>query len=136
MAKEVQKLGEANLLYDGKVYENIPILEVKSESTWKGKTRRSLYYTTAPIEALKLSADRIRLYLMGGMDRDFEQVIKPFFEGEPLSFDNLKRKNGGTFSATYQFHPERVPDFLEKPVYQGTLEFYNESEDDDAFHGF
>lgn len=116
-------VGKANVKIGEAVYEDIEIAHITATSEYQGKTRVSEYYTTAPIPEAGIKPTDIRLYGRKGMNEDFDSTIKPFFEGETVTLQGLVTKAGKTYKGDFIFDATAVPEYLDKPIFKGVLDF-------------
>ena len=113
----MEQVGVSNVLYQGAIYPRIPIYYVERPG------RRKSFYTTGPFE--EVVPEQIRLYPRQRMSLDFDKVIRPLFEGQPVYLDGLDKRSGGEFGQLFKFISDKVPYYLEKPYLTGSLEFYD-----------
>lgn len=114
-------VGYATITYQGAVYPDCPIYYIKRSSA-----RKSFY---SPEGVGDLPLKKIRLYLRRKMSNNFNNVIKPLFEGQPVYLGGLNKRAGGEFGQLFIFKNDKVPYYLDTPYYQGSLEFYHPNED-------
>lgn len=116
-------VGVADVKIEDVVHEGVEIALITATNEYKGNTKVSEYYTTAPIPEANIKPTDIRLYTRKGMNEDFDTIIKPLFEGQVVELQGLVKKDGGTYGGSFIFDASVVPSFLDKPVYKGDLNF-------------
>lgn len=119
MEKEMSVVGTVDLMYNGVKYPNIGVVEVTP--IWEDGPGKP-YFTTAEIEELKLPAEKIQLHPMKGMNTDFEEVIKPLFEGESVRLQMISEKTKRPYEAIFTFDAAGEAYGKKKRWYQGALE--------------
>lgn len=123
---ERKVIGTANVKIGDDVYNDIEIAHIEATKTYKGESKVSHYYTTAPIAEAGIKPTAVRLYLRRGMSEDFETAIKPLFEGETVHFENLPTASGSTYKGDFAFDATIYPTFLYEKgykTYKGVLDF-------------